>query len=330
MGFLQSPDAIYNTMNWKGYGKEMMETDVVHTLQPVAFAGYHWDAGTSKLMHNGQTAMAIDTPWMHINQGHTKRCGFDHQICFNQFRIIPPRCLECWKTVVTPTTFDELMKLKEIQEGFNFPCKCGIEVRDYTPKFYGGYHYADSLDEGLAIHEVVKKAVKENISKEVADGVILKRGCTEFEFLKGPSTSWHMNKGEERLLSLIENYVDQNTTNVGQSKEAQHHVLSKWFLWAHSNGDMTYKEYNGGESLFPSYVRYDNKDVATMKEELALAKANILDGVTGKQGQQMLGAIYKAAEKYQVNPNVVLDMGHNSRNPLQLQPHLIGDDDELS
>jgi len=330
MGFLQSPDMIYNTMTWSGYAKELIETDVVQTLKPIQAAGFHWSADKCKLIRGGVTAMATDTPWIHTNQGQSKRCGMDHQICFNQFRIIPPKCLECWKTVVTPTSFDQLMQLREIQKGFNFPCKCGIEVRDYTPKFYGGYHYADSLDEGLEMCEVVREAVRGELGDEVADNVLLKRGCTEYEFVKGPSPSWHMNRREEKVLSLIEHYIDYESTNVEQSKEAKHHVLSKWFLWAHANGDMSYKPYNGGESLFPDYVRYDNKDRATLKEEMALAKANILDGITGEQGTQMLGAIYKAAEKYQVNPNAILDMGHNWRNPLQLEPHVIGDQDELS
>jgi hypothetical protein len=328
MSFLGSNEFIYKKLQWAGPAKELTDFDVISLFKVIEAQGYHWDIATKKLTRSYPLQMTLETPWVHERQGNSKRCGLDHQICFNLFGIIPPKCLECWKTVVTPNSFEQLMALRDVQKSFGFPCKCGIELRDYTPKHYGGYHYADSLDEGFEMHAVVEKAVKEHVGKDVS--VILKRGCTEYEIVKGPSPTWHMNPSEEKTLSLIENYMVDSSGNVAQSEEVQNYVMIKWFLWAHMNGDMTYQKWNGGKPLFPDYVRYDDKDKATIKQELAIAKAAVLDGVKGEDSVNMLNALFKASDKYQVNPNAILDMGHNTRNPLQIEPVLIGDDDELS
>jgi hypothetical protein len=149
--------------------------------------------------------------------------------------------------------------------------------------------------------------------------------------VKGPSPAWHLNPAEERVLKLLEHYTEfTDSSNVGQSDNAKHHVQLKWFLWAHMNGDFSYVPYNGGEKLFPDYVRYDNKDRAIIKQEMALATAAVLDGVDGESASRMLESVFKAADKYNVNPNAVFDMGHNFRNPLNIEPFLRGDDDELS
>ena len=330
MAFLGSPAFIYNKMKWGGYGKDITERDIMSLLMPIQQLGMHWSPDKKKLVSSHPAGMSLNTPWVHERQGNSKRCGLDHQVCFNVFGIIPPRCLECWKTVVTPRTFEELLKLGEVQKDFNFPCKHGIEVRDYTPKHYGGYHYADSLDEGLEMHSVVKKAVTEHLGKEVGDGVILKRGCTEYEIKKGPSPAWHMTPEEERILNIIELYVADEGGRHGQSREIKDHVMQSWFVWAHMNGDFSYVPFNGGHKLWADYVRYDDKDKATIKQEMALAKAAVLDGVDGKDATRMLKDLLKSANKYGVNPNAVLDMGHNTRNPLALEPTLIGDHDEQS
>jgi hypothetical protein len=236
-------------------------------------------------------------------------------------------------------TVFEMQKQQAAQH--KFPCKCGIEVRDYTPKHYGAYYYADSLDEGYDMYDVVAHELKENVGDKAH--AILKRGCTEFEFIKGPSPRWHRSPRDEKIEELIDCYLEVATNNNEQTELVKNHVFLKWILWAHSNGDMTYKPWNGGKDLFPDYVSYHDKDRATMKQEVALARASALhNGVKPKNVKKVMGDLFKSGMKYGVDPNVILDMGINRYNKLQLEPttaddplsnidkKLIGEQDELS
>ena len=152
------------------------------------------------------------------------------------------------------------------------PSKCGIEMRDYTPKHYGGYFYTHSLEEGRERYEQVRKGVDEAIDGGKDLSVILKRGCTEYEMIKGPSVYWHNTAEESKMLELIDAFVDLSRSNNRQSEMVKNSVRLKWALWAHSNGDFTYKELNNGKALFPDYVKYHEGDIEDIKKDLESAQ----------------------------------------------------------
>jgi len=299
MSFMQSNTKLYSTMIQRGWAAAMQKQDYYNLFMPLTGMGYAWDSDTTRMKAMGQGFMSAETPWVHVKGTPFKNCGLDHHITFMNYNIIHPRCLSCWKTVVTPNSFKQLMELHAIQEGLQtsgttIPCKCGIELRDYTPKHYGGYFYDNSLEEGRMKYEMVRKAVDDNMSDADKVSVILKRGCTEFEMLKGPSHMWHNTKNEEQMLELIDSFIDYRRGNSGQSEIVQRHVKLKWMLWAHMQGDMTYKEWNGGEPLFPGYVQYHDKDLEDLQHDLALAHATAkLEG-----GEEKLDGFMQLAQKY--------------------------------
>lgn len=340
MGFLQSPSAIYDTIKWKGYSGELEHSDFVTLLMPVQQLGFQWDAGKTLLRQpKAFDGMINETPWIHARHGHSKRCGFDHNICFNLYRIIPPRCLNCWKVCCGFKTFKQLVACKELQESMNVPSKCGIEVRDYTPKHYGAYWYNDSLDQGYECYERVRKLLDEHVGTE-EDGVhcILKRGCTEFEMIKGPSPGWHMTRDEEAMLNLLEGMVEVQSSNNRQRDFVKNHVWFKWMLWAHANGDFSYLPWNDGERLFPDYVTYHDKDPVKMKQELAVTRAYVQNQVPGEKSKAVLKDLFESAKKHNVNPNAIFNMGHDLYTPTNFQATVLentpepvrGDHDELT
>ena len=180
------------------------------------------------------------------------------------------------------------------------PAKCGIEMRDYTPKFYGGYFYNNSLDEGRERYEQVRKAIDENMTGGKDVSVILKRGCTEFEMLKGPSHAWHNTGGEEYMLEIIDAFVHNPRGGGEQSKMVKDHVKLKWFLWAHMNGDMSYKELNGGKSLFPDYVKYHEGDIDLIKRDMTISHAAAKAGIKPEDSDDFL----KVAEDFAENREI--------------------------
>ena len=275
MTFLSSGAALYNTMTHDGVLRSWLDEDYNSLLSPLIGAGFQWDANTERLKIPTQLDMrklVYTTPWCHAKGTPRKHCGLDHQITFNHFHIIHPRCLSCWKVVVTPITFKQLCQLEILQKNMNVPSKCGIEMRDYTPKHYGGYFYNHSLEEGRERYEQVRKAVDEAIDGGKDLSVILKRGCTEYEMIKGPSVYWHNTAAEEKMLELIDAFVDIGRSNNRQSEMVKNSVRLKWALWAHSNGDFTYKELNNGKSLFPDYIKYHEGDIEDIKKDLEAAQ----------------------------------------------------------
>jgi len=289
MGFQQSDPKMYAQQKIRGKIREWMEQDVFRKLSVLNGAGWMWDAATLTLKKgNGKALYNPNTPWSYHTDLYAKNCSFDHHVLFNNFGIISPSCLKCWKVVATPETFTDLMEMEEIQKQAPWPCKCGIELRDYTPKHYGAYFYNGSLEEGRDKYEAVKDVILKNMTngKRIAETLILKRGCTEFEFIKGPSPYWCMTPKEERLHEMIESYVDYDKNNHKQSELGRLFVYQNWALWAHSNGDMTYKDWNDGHSLFPGYVKYHEGDIETIKEDLETAKKFILDGGTQPKSEE--------------------------------------------
>ncbi len=279
---MTSGPMIYNTLNHKGILGKWVKEDMSSLFKPLEARGFAWCANFEKMVMPGaksHRAILFNTPWCHAKGTPRKHCGLDHQVTFNTWGIIPPRCLSCWKVTVTPNTFKQLMQLEVLQKNLDVPAKCGIELRDYTPKFYGGYFYTHSLDEGRERYEQVRKAVDQEIEGGKDISVILKRGCTEYEMVKGPSPFWHNTRDEEEFLELVDAFVEVPRGNNKQSSLVKTNVRLKWALWAHANGDFSYKELNNGESLFPDYVKYHEGDIDGIKSELAVAHANAVEGI---------------------------------------------------
>jgi len=265
--------AIYRNRNvQKGsYYRDCIENDLISKInEPLRGLGFTMTFdGTYKRQ---SLPVGIHTPWHHVNHLHTKRCGLDHGIKFNALGYIPPRCQECWKVCVMPRTLKELFLLLEVEKGLDRASKCGIEMRWYTPKLYGGYFYNNSLDEGRERYEEVRKAVDEHISKDV--GVVLKRGCTEFELINGPSAAWHMTDAQWKMDEDFDALVDQHVPVVpGQTKFVRHCIHSNWIEWAWKYQDPTAQEYIGELPLYPPAMMYHEGDIGAIKADIIKARA---------------------------------------------------------
>jgi hypothetical protein len=277
MSFLQSNPKIYQTQQLDGMARQWMNGDVFKKLAKLQPLGYYWDSTSHRLTKNVPHSFSTNTPWVHGPNSHRVNCGFDHHVAFDHFNIIPPKCLACWKVTCGLPSFHHLMIMMEIQQQLDFPCKCGIELRDYTPTTYGCYFYNVGFDEGRDKYEIVKQIIIDNMpdGKEIAEKLILKRGCTEYEMVKGPSPYWHMTPKEEDLYDLLCAYVDSRVSMHRQYPSVQNYVKQNWMIWAHSHGDFSYMPYNGGKKLFPEYVKYHKGDRELIKYDLQQALQSV-------------------------------------------------------
>ena len=94
------------------------------------------------------------------------------------------------------------------------------------------------------------------------------------EMALGNSAFWSISPEDMELDQVL----DDRITNLMplSSKHPDYveaHIKGHWMKWAYANGDMTYKEFNGGEEMFPDYQKYHNVDLEEIKRELAMAQA---------------------------------------------------------
>jgi hypothetical protein len=209
-------------------------------------------------------APAIDPtlPWIQVNVNPDLHCQM-YLGMVNAYGFIPQKCLDCWKIVVAPRTFHELMQLLDLQESMvkenpNCWCKCGVEERDTVPRNFGGYFYTRSLEQGLVRKKTVREKVSEAISPEVP--VILKRYCTEYELRFGPSDEYVRPKGADEIEKQFWENVQLTTESVPQPEFVRKNIIHQWMIFAHGRGDPTVKDYNMGQPLFPPYVTYHDKE----------------------------------------------------------------------
>jgi hypothetical protein len=175
------------------------------------------------------------------------------------FGFIPEMCLDCWKIVVSPRSFHELMQLYDLQKKMSEEdpecfCKCGVEPRKFVPRSYGGSFYARNEKDGQALCRQVRKKVSESLSPKVS--VVLKRYCTEFELKYGRSDKY---KRPERADEIEKYFWENVSAEKGAIKQPEfiiQNVIQDWMIFAWDRGDMTVMLYNNGEPLFPPSVTY--------------------------------------------------------------------------
>lgn len=183
------------------------------------------------------------------------------QVFFGYYGIIPEPCFGCYKIVVMPRNFDELMIIKKLQEEMGFPSKCGIEIREYVGRNYGAYWYAP-LGKGLGaarrLLNEVKQMLERHFGKE-GPKVILKRACTEMERKYGDSNLWRQNEQSAEFYKLLESSYAIVESSQADSEYKRATTLNQWIKWAFERGDETYQKY-GIKPLEPTPVDYTDKD----------------------------------------------------------------------
>ena len=251
--------------------KKLLDTDLVGRLQPFVDRnefGYTF-MGNETIMFPQQTD--AKSPWLYVKNRKGNKCSLWHTVYFGIHKIIPQHCFKhCWKVVAShkgwdgdvlrQLTMSDLMYIYEIQKEYDWPSKCGMDTRDYTPTIWGAYWYCDSLTQARAVKFDVEPKIKE-IDERIQ--VIVKRSCTEFELYLGESNKWDELditwKDDE---SVLENWIYQQEDFFGEQADNEllvRNVKNRFLYWAHKHGDMTYREFTDQSPLI--YRFPETKDV---------------------------------------------------------------------
>jgi len=236
----------------------VMEEDTLGRLRPAFQSGdYYLCPDTHKIKTVLPESAMVESPWVHVKRNPEINCRVWHKIWFNLLGILPSPCLNCWKVVVVPESLPQLFALLEVQKLLQRYSKCGVEIRDYVNRNYGGYFYNNSLEEGRERWAEVRQMVDESISPDIT--VILKRGCTEYERKFGRSDNWEniVTPEQKRFEKDMAPYFSEFGKRKGpQFEDIQLHVKRTWVDFAYSRGDPTYIHYTGGCDLYPKPVEY--------------------------------------------------------------------------
>jgi len=243
------------------YYKKIVEHDPLTLLEPLLRSrGYRVRWGDGRL--EAEFQMQPNTPWKYNVLALGLDCYLWHSVIFTivshktQRPFVPSKCLSCFKTVVRLNTCKKLFAWDKVQESLPFPCKAGIELRNYTSGYASGYHYAQGLDEGLEQYKYVRHLVNEHPDLGPETPVLLKRGCTEYERELGPSEKWSFTEDQLSVERMIENIL-AHVRNIQPMPWSQvFHVHRKWIERACQLGDMTYLEFTGGMPLSAQYTTY--------------------------------------------------------------------------
>jgi hypothetical protein len=219
----------------------------VAALEPLTRGGWHWDLDGKFKM--AKVSQPHDTPWLHapyaipgsIEDGID--CGYltmFHNYVLKQ-KGAHSFCMECYKVVVMPETLEQVQKIAEWQHGTGWACKVGAERRNYTQRKWGAYFYCRGVEQGRERYKQVREWVDENLGKHI--GVILKRGCTEFEQHMGDSDKWQMLPHQEEIEEEAKKVVHYEPMPPIQAESIQHHVWDIWDDWDKMNRPpVTYHE----------------------------------------------------------------------------------------
>ncbi|KKM14979.1 hypothetical protein LCGC14_1700660 [marine sediment metagenome] len=146
-------------------------------------------------------------------------------------RFIPQECMGCYKVVVRPETYKELLLLKDVLYDMNLPGKVGIEVRAEVDALYGGYWYCDGIEEGFDRLGQIRFALSGTKME-----AFLKRACTEYEREFGPSDKWKIVPGQKAIEDKVVKMVEIDNTKKSQTIVDVENIMEDWRKFAKACG----------------------------------------------------------------------------------------------
>ena len=228
-----------------------MLVDWVEAFLPLTKRGnWHW--GLDGKVRMNFVALQDDSPWI---QSGPMICGVEDisldcammHIFFNYVfkqRGIHSFCHDCYKVVIQLENVEQAGMVEGWQRGEceenGWPCKVGAERRKYVARDWGAYFYCRGVEHGKEMYGIVRKWVDDNLGKDV--GVILKRGCTEFEMVLGDSDEWKMIDRQLEVEAEADDVIDYTPVKA-QSDVIDDHVYEGWKDWVRqTRKPVTYHE----------------------------------------------------------------------------------------
>lgn len=215
-------------------------------------------SGIAPILSRGKACFETDQkpggPWVYIRYSRhncTMLRTFIHQLISKRLppkeRFIPSECQDCYKVVIRPESYDDLLKLYPIMKELDFASKLGIEKRESVDALYGAYFYCNGLKGGKDRLDTVNFALTgTNMT------AFLKRGCTEYEAEFGPSDNWEIKPGQMEIEKEVFARVKIDNFKRPQTETDIKNIMADWKIFANELGPV----YKGTHN----YITYGEKE----------------------------------------------------------------------
>lgn len=184
---------------------------------------------------------------------------FAFPLLYDRSRV-PFGCRDCFKVRIAARTLKELVLLRDAAPAIPCQSKWGPEVDlPYTTDLYAGYFYTVGLDHAREIHARLRKLLAGHPELDADLPIVIKRGCSDYEFRCGPSDQWTFDPAQPVLEAwLAERAVVRKRKETAIEAKMREKVLfMEWLAVAHRIGDESYLEFTSGKPLYPPPVTYE-------------------------------------------------------------------------
>ena len=194
--------------------------------------------------------------WMYVSNGPPLGCGFLMYFMFHHAyaeSAVPDGCSACYKVKVVPRTLRELVAAWEIGKRVQCRSKWGTDLNNpYSQNVYAGYFYTNGLDAARTLFKVVREAFNEDPKLGPDIPMTIKRGCSEYEAMVGPSDRYEFTPEMAQLEAHLKSRFRERKADYHASMVAAH-----WIETAFRMGDDTYLDFTGGKRLRKKTTTYD-------------------------------------------------------------------------
>lgn len=194
--------------------------------------------------------------WATVANGPQLGCKFLLDFLFRNVyarSAVPHGCRACYKVKAAPRTLRELVAAWEAAKTIECRSKWGIDLDNcYSQHVYAGYFFATGLDGARAIYKLARGAFDADAKLGPDVPLSIKRGCSEYEAILGPSDRYEFAPELAELESCLKlRFRAPRPPNQGVA------VLANWIDFAFRIGDDTYLDFTDGKRLRPADLSYD-------------------------------------------------------------------------
>ena len=228
--------------------QDLARWDIVQESAPLLNNGYFIDVNTHKITCND--GYGWDTPWIYLGSRKNKEVENCRQrkLTFDTFGTFPEGCLDCWKVFIKPITVRGLFNTYDVLCRLDYPGKCGIDLRDYTPHTYLGVVYCRGREQGDERYETVRAEITKELGKDTE--VFLKPYCTELQQKFGSSYQRKdLTEDDLGWDELVKKHFDLMEGQLNPPQIVKNHVMRFWLAWAWADEDKSAMVYNDGKPL---------------------------------------------------------------------------------
>lgn len=221
------------------------------------------DRGAVDVAVDGSYTLPPSSPsgrFLQVKAPRDLGCDFSKDFLFQYAyarTTVPFGCRSCYKVKVLPRTLRELVGLRDLLETLEYHSKCGVDF--YVPfsrDFYAGYLYFDGLDQAREAFRDMRGRVNADPELGGAVDMHIKRGCSTYEHVCGPSDSYAFADD----LPEIEGELRSRFTRTPQCSDKyavrRAKAMFAWIEFAFKIRDDTYLEFTGGKPFRRALVTF--------------------------------------------------------------------------